>query len=314
MTLDLTGVDDVCELTLVEPPGGDPGDGPPRLLVEVPHGATTREHYDRLRARLHGRFPDDLEAFFFVNTDVGAPEVGLQVARSLAASGPLRVLVLRSAIPRTFVDCNRVLEGDDDGPRRLTPGLPSYVTDERDAGLLRALHRRYQLVAERAYAEVCGAGGLALTLHTYAPRSVGITTVDDDIVRALRAAYEPGTWERWPRRPTVDVIDETDDGERVGPVDVVDALLERYQAAGVQAVRNDTYRLHEGSMGQRLATRYPGRVLCVELDRGELADPFVPFQPVTISSAAVERFAGPLVEALRSGLERRRLSRSDRRD
>src|SRR5690606_36693325 len=44
----------------------------PDLLVEVPHGADLRAHYDALRARLVGELPADLHCFFHINTDVGA--------------------------------------------------------------------------------------------------------------------------------------------------------------------------------------------------------------------------------------------------
>ncbi|MCC7110979.1 MAG: hypothetical protein IT382_16925, partial [Deltaproteobacteria bacterium] len=44
------------------------------LLLEVPHGATRAHHFAALKGQLKGPFPDDLLDFFFVNTDVGAPE------------------------------------------------------------------------------------------------------------------------------------------------------------------------------------------------------------------------------------------------
>jgi hypothetical protein len=53
--------------------GRDAGhDDVPAFLVEVPHGADERRHYDRLRSRLQGALPDELHAFFHINTDVGA--------------------------------------------------------------------------------------------------------------------------------------------------------------------------------------------------------------------------------------------------
>ena len=303
----IESIEGICEVTR-----HGPSDAAPELLIEIPHGAVDRAEFDALRRRLRGPFPDELEAFFFVNTDIGAPEAARHIARSLADG--CRVVLLRSLVPRTFVDCNRVLDdGPPVAPGQLTPGLPQYVTHDGDGTLLRSLHGQYQSMADRAYAAVCGAGGLALTLHPYAPRSVGISTVDDGIVRALRAAYEPDTYRRWPVRPPVDVIDETDDGRCLAPRDVVDVMLERYAAAGIEARRNATYRLHAGSMGHRLSLRYPGQCLCVELNRGELGDPFVPFRPVTISPTAVARMADPIASALSAGIESRRRSRQSRR-
>src|SRR5689334_21445783 len=94
----------ICELALL-------GAGEPELLLEVPHGATRAEHYDALRGALAGDYPEDLRDFFFVNTDVGAPELALRTALAFVAARPgSTVAVLRSLIPRTFVDCNRILE------------------------------------------------------------------------------------------------------------------------------------------------------------------------------------------------------------
>ena len=41
----------------------------PGLLIEVPHGADTLEHYQALRAQLRSVLPAGLERFFCMNTD-----------------------------------------------------------------------------------------------------------------------------------------------------------------------------------------------------------------------------------------------------
>src|SRR2546423_12804549 len=64
------------------------GAGPTMLLVEVPHGADRRAHYDDLRARLGGDLPADLHAFFHVNTDVGAGQYGRRAAERVVAALP----------------------------------------------------------------------------------------------------------------------------------------------------------------------------------------------------------------------------------
>ena len=65
----LHSVPGVCEVLR----WGSP-DEPASLLVEVPHGATERRHYDALANRLEGTLPSRLEQFFHVNTDFGAPD------------------------------------------------------------------------------------------------------------------------------------------------------------------------------------------------------------------------------------------------
>lgn len=107
------------------------------------------------------------------------------------------MLLVRSLLPRTFVDCNRPAghPGGDLAQGALTAGIPDYVKDTTDRACLTALHRSYTGAVELAYAQICGAGGIALTAHTYPPRTVGISNVGDDIVEQLHWAYEP---ERYP--------------------------------------------------------------------------------------------------------------------
>ncbi len=103
----------------------------------MPHGATEGAHFDAVRAKLYGDYPVDLREFFFVNTDVGAPECAREIAGRLAGAGR-SVLILRGLVPRTFIDCNRRTErGSEEIPgRQLTPAVPAYVRDERDISTL----------------------------------------------------------------------------------------------------------------------------------------------------------------------------------
>ena len=295
------------------------------LLLDLPHGATETAHYEALAARLRGPLPDDLAAFFYVNTDLGAPEVAQRVARLLTdprlrrelaadleparraaerAMAPLQVLVVRSLVPRTFVDCNRLLGAGDAPPAGMTAGLPPYVTNARDQALLIELHARYSAVAAAAYAEVCAAGGLAVGLHTYAPRSVDVE-VDADVVSALRHAYRPAVYRQWPRRPDVDLITRDDGGEELAPADLPALVRERFAALGLEVGDNATYHLHPATAGYAHARRWPGRVVCLELRRDRLAAPFIPFAPSPISQRKVARLARPLAAALLDWLARR---------
>jgi hypothetical protein len=283
--------------------------GPPaKLLIEIPHGATRGAHFDALRARLYGDYSDELREFFHVNTDVGAPETAAAIAgrvRELAGAS-LGVVVLRGLVPRTFVDVNRTLgePAPDYARTGLTPGVPDYVSDERDRALLREIHERYLTTARAAYDAVCGRDGLALILHSYAPRSVDVGSIDAGVGRALRKAYEPGTYERWPVRPEIEIIDRTPEGETLSPPDLADALLAAYGAAGFAVARNETYRLDARTTGWVWSTRHRDRVVCMEINRGLVADPFEPFREMRIDPARVLRVAEPAARVLAARLSR----------
>jgi hypothetical protein len=304
-------IDAVCEVERFDPPDAEPG-APPRVLFELPHGATSTASYERLRARLSSRLPERLERFFHVNTDMGSPDVAREAALALSRpessptlgrlgvpGRPVSALIVRSLVPRTFIDCNRLVElsTDDYRRQRFTPAIPEYVTEPADRELLSALHREYQTVAQRAYDLVCGRGGVAVALHTYAPRSVDIHRLDVDIVTQLEEAYAPERYDSWPLRPPVDVIDETEDGERLAPRGMVERLRALYGLLGVEVTENATYRLHPSTLGYRHCRTHAGRVLCLEINRGLLADPFEPFVEMRVSRTKAERMAAPLAAA-----------------
>ena len=297
---DIMGLPGVCEVAFTPPRAGAP-----TLLVELPHGATRTADYMATRGRLAGALPPGLEAFFYVNTDIGTPECGARLGAALAAEG-FGVLTLRCLVPRTFIDCNRVAQGATSGALvdGLTPAVAAYIEDAGDRTLLEALHRQYHALTDRAYRQICGAGGLALQLHSYAPRSVGIARVDAGIVTALRRAYEPEIYQTWPRRPAVDVICAGPDGTMWAAPELVAAVRAAYAAIDVEARENATYTLHPATMGYQYARSYPGQVLCVELSRDLLADPFVPFGESPIGPDKVGRMTAPLAQVLVQALSR----------
>lgn len=280
---------------------------PPTLLVEVPHGADQRAHYDALRARLVGALPADLHVYFHVNTDIGAYDWGRRVAeRVVAAEASRSALLVRCLVPRTFVDANRLETATEDLARSgLTAGVAPYVRDERDLALLLSLHRAYVQLVEQIYPWVCEAGGFALSPHTYGPRTMGIEKIDDEIVAALRRAHEPAQWERWPVRPEVDLITRSPDGRRLAPPEVVDALLEAYRAQGIEAVDSRTYLLHASAQGTRWAERYPDRFLCLEVRRDLLVESYTPFDQMRVRPEAIDRYAAPVADAIDAWLRRR---------
>jgi predicted N-formylglutamate amidohydrolase len=271
-------------------------EGPARLLIELPHGATETAHYQATRSVLKGPFPEGLSDFFHVNTDIGTPELARAVAAELIERDPtFSVLIVRALIPRTFIDVNRMLGQSRETYKAggVTPGVPPYVRDPADLHHLEQLYWTYQEVAMAAFAEVCGSGGQALMLHSYAPRSVDVE-VDDQIVQSLRNAYLPDRVEHWPLRPEVDLIGRAPDGSFCADPAQTDRLAAAFEKIGLSMKISATYPLHPSTMAYHHAMRYPGQTLCLEIRRDLLAEPFDPFVQMVIGSDKVARLAGAL--------------------
>jgi hypothetical protein len=270
--------------------------------LEVPHGATGLADYEAVRGQLRSPLPRDLHHFFHANTDTGAPEVALAVARQFVALDPARsALVVRSRIPRTFVDCNRLIDeatvaGSAEG---MTPGLQAWITDPADRRLLLDRYRAYRELATAAFAEVCGSGGRALMVHSYAPRSVDVP-VDERIVEHLHAAYAPDRVGSWPLRPPVDLIAKDPDGALLTSADLLVRVQQAFTAAGFETAVSATYPLHPSTLAHQFAQKYPDRTLCIELRRDLLVPEFTPFAPMPVDAAKVEGIARVLSGALAS--------------
>ncbi len=292
----------VCNTGVVAGAKADPR-AAPDLLIEVPHGATRLLHYESLRGLLKGGYPDDLIKFFYVNTDVGAPETAVAVARGLLRGQPeLKIRILRSLVPRTFVDCNRV-PGGSNGDGRVTPRVPDYVTDPADIATIGAYHQSYVAQAERAYAEVCGSGGQALIVHTYAPRTVDLSNIDGNIVERLAEAWQPKNRRRWSKRPDVDLITAPPDGGSLASPELVEEVRRRYKSIKIDVTENATYHLHPDTLGLRWSREYPRRVLCVELNRQRLVRKWTPLEPLEVMPKRVEKMAQPLIAAVAGTLQ-----------
>jgi predicted N-formylglutamate amidohydrolase len=272
----------------------------PDLLIEIPHGATRTADFTRVASRMESPLPDGLSDFFHVNTDAGAPELGLATARRFVALDPSRsVVLLRCRIPRTFMDCNRRIDAsaEDFKAGKVTPGLMPWVTAPADRALLRARYEAYVGAVRSAVAATMPSGAM-LMLHTYAPRDVDVQ-VDEHIVTSLRRAYQPEVEPTWPLRPEIDLIGRDLGGVSHLPGAVADSLRSGMAAAGVTVGDGETYPLHPSTLAWDHATAWPGRTLCMEVRRDLLADPFDPFTEMRIGEAKVARLAGPLAEALR---------------
>ncbi len=276
---------------------GTRGDAPLDLVIEIPHGATLTADYASLAAQLASPLPDALVDFFHVNTDAGAPELGLATAKLLAAAGKT-VGIVRCRIPRTFIDCNRRIDAapEDFKAGKVTPGLMPWITAAEDRTLLRAAYDAYITIVRDLAARLAPDGAM-LMLHTYAPRTVDVE-VDADIVTNLRAAYEPDRVGTWPLRPEIDVIGKALDGTDHAPKTVVDALRAGMAATDIAVADGLTYPLHPSTMAFEYAMARPGRGLCIEVRRDLLADPFEPFAQMRIAPAKVDRLAVPLAAAL----------------
>jgi len=204
-------------------------------------------------------------------------------------------------VPRTFVDCNRDIDAatiaSASRPGEMTPGLHGWVRDPRDRALLLARYGAYRAHVAALYDEVCGHGGRALMVHSYAPRSVDVA-VDDHVVRSLRAAYAPDRVGTWPLRASVDLIVDTPEGERLADPDLTDAAQREYEAAGFDVVRNGAYALHPVSLAHVFARAHPGRTLCLELRRDLLVREFTPFAEMPADPMRIERVAAPLARCV----------------
>ncbi len=293
----IESIQNVCELQLLTTPGAE--SARPDLLFEISHGATQRSHYETIRGMLSPDLPDDLIDYFFVNTDVGSTEYARRVAEIVTESGSHSVLILRCLLPRTFIDTNRIIGADTTEAKgaRLTTAMAEYIRDPGDAEKLLAMYQQYHDVAARAYEWICGAGGLAMMPHTYAPRSIQIDSFDEGIGRALRKAYEPEHYEKWAVRPAIDIISECPDGENLSPRSLVRSIRKKYAEIGIEVAENATYQLHPISMAHHYSLKYPGQVLCIEIARDRLADPFSPFEEMHISDKKVSEIANPTAAA-----------------
>jgi hypothetical protein len=284
-----------------------PPRSPPDVLLEIPHGATLAADFDELRAEFKGSYPDRLEEFFFVNTDVGAPEVAARAAALLLPLDPRRaVVVITSRIPRTFVDCNRIIDphaaARPSGTGDVTPGLMPWMTHDQDRALALDRYTRYRGVVAAWSELVLDRGGVAIQVHTYAPRNIDVP-VDGNIVATLRNAYAPDALARWPLRPEIDLIVVDPTHRRLAAPRLAQELRAGYEAAKFGVAEAEAYTLHPATVAGHVAARYPGRTLCYEIRRDLLVDEFIPFRPMRVSPEKVERHAAILAGALdRNGL------------
>lgn len=281
--------------------GNEAKDCVPQLVIELPHGATETRHYQNHRKCLQGNLPKDIEHFFYVNTDIGSPEVGFSLANTIVKAKPTtRVLVLRSLIPRTFIDCNRILSADAEMYKSggVTPGVPPYIENNQDIKYLFGLHQKYQAAVKCGIDWVCRSGGRALYLHTYAPRSVGIQKVDADIVSQLHWAYHPKQLQRWSIRPQVDFITNTPDAVTLCDERWLGTVKKHLLKSGLHLGTGSSYPLHPVTTAYHHSSRHPNQTLCMEIRRDLLVKAFTPFAQMQADPNKVAVFGEALSKAL----------------
>lgn len=269
------------------------------LLVEVPHGATDAEDFLELASQLVGPLPDDLIHFFYVNTDIGAPETALFLAKHLTDRDPsLHIEVVRCRIPRTFIDVNRKIDSTSQDYKEggVTPGIPAWSQHPADLKLLKSRYFAYQDLVESSKARMTP-DGLMILLHTFSPRSVGVE-VTENIVADLHRAYQPEVFQGWRLRPELELISQDLNGTNFSPQALIDLLSLHTKAAGLDLRQNTTYPLHPSTTGYHHAVELEDRILCLELRRDLLTDPFRPFGKNEILPELVEKVASPILDAL----------------
>lgn len=297
-------------------PEAEPG-AAPTVLCELPHGATRL--VDLAAAKVLTRdYPEArYDKFFLANTDQGSPEYGGRFAAMLcdpeglaglgleaaviervrARVARMKVLMIRCLIPRTIADVNRVWEpGRDFTSANLTGVIAPFVTDPIEVMAIRGRYDEYQALRRAAHELVCGSGGFAFNLHTYAPISVSIVP-DEPIVDTLERAYRPENFPTYPRRPEAQLITATPGGEYLGDRALAAAIALEYAKIGVKAAENEPFDLHPATTCAATCAEYPGRVTVLELSRERLAEVFDPFVEMKISAAKVETMAAPLAAA-----------------
>lgn len=273
----------------------------PLLIIELPHGATRTEHYMNMAKEIKGDLVQDLIHFFYVNTDVASPELAFALAELVVQSFPKHVvLILQSLIPRTLIDCNRILTDDQSLYKKgkVTPGIPTYIRNSADKKWLIERHQLYQNEVSKGIDYCCGNGGRALFLHTYAPKSVGIEQVDDDIVNQLHWAYSPEVYERWPFRPQVDFITQPPNDEILCDTKWHSASDLFLKTANFIPGTGESYPLHPVTTAYHHSKKYPGQTLCLEFRRDLLVKDFTPFEEMKACPEKIRRAAIPLRDAL----------------
>ena len=128
-------------------------------------------------------------------------------------------------------------------------------------------------------------------LHSYAPRSVGIDTIDHQIVKNLHWAYQEEVYKNWPLRPQIDFIAKTKDDQWLGAKEKILSIKQRMESDGLEVGISATYPMHPATTAYMHSEKYPNQTLCIEIRRDLLMKDFRPFMQLEAHQHQIQRFA-----------------------
>ena len=147
--------------------------------------------------------------------------------------------------------------------------------------LIQTQYHKYHAFVEAQIKTICSNGGHAILLHSYAPKSVGISSVDHEIVQKLHWAYSQERYDTWPIRPEVDVICKDTEGTVLVNKLWLDSLVQQCRSLGLNTAEGESYPLHPITMAHHYWQKYPNNILCLEIRRDLLVDNFTPFSEMS---------------------------------
>ena len=134
-------------------------------------------------------------------------------------------------------------------------------------------------------------------LHTYAPKTVGIQSVDEKIVDNLHRVYSPEEYEQWPLRPQFDLISKDLNGDRLCDPGWCELLIKELASSGFEASEGSCYPLHPVTTAYHHAKRYPHQSLCLEVRRDLLVEAWQPFSEMEVSPKKASEIAAIIAKA-----------------
>lgn len=282
------------------------------VFLEIPHGATTAAHLEAIKT-LGADTPEDWDTVYWCTTDQGAPEVAQAAAdllvdpdwarealgeQAAAQAAARAVCVVRGLIPRHFIDLNRLWIDEQEAKQaNLTPIVPPFLKTQPQVGSkLRALYREYHSVINAQYELTCQAGGQAMQVHTYSPRSVSAPGGVSGQV--LREAWSDAKRESWPLRPAGQLITGRADEPALSDERLTALMVEEFGRVDFALSINDPFSFHPVTTLDALGHRWPGQVMAIELGRERLAERYDPLGPWTPSPAVVSACAQAMAKAI----------------
>ena len=135
-------------------------------------------------------------------------------------------------------------------------------------------------------------------LHTYAPRTVPITSVDRDIVKQLHVFYHSEKIRSCKLRPQIDVIHKTPNNEELSDLKWYESVSQEFRTIGLDVADGASYPLHPVTMAYHYAKAYPRQTLCIEIRRDLIVERWEPFSEMRISQEKAEKLAACLARSL----------------